>query len=99
LLTECRGPRTECAGFDGTTWPVTSQSNIMRMPGEMLLDRWRRHFPEELLDIGGYMHRLNAGEFANSLSFTPAQKIRRSSRVRCPRVAVADVNGEEFEEA
>ena len=31
LLTEWRGPRTECAGLVGTTWPVTSQSNSMRM--------------------------------------------------------------------
>ena len=25
-----RGPRTEAAGFTGTTWPVTSQSNKCR---------------------------------------------------------------------
>ncbi len=29
--TICFGPRTAWAGFTGTTWPVTSQSNIIRM--------------------------------------------------------------------
>ena len=37
LLTECRGPRTECAGLTGTTWPVTSQSNSMRMQARCCL--------------------------------------------------------------
>ena len=31
LMRECPGPRTACAGLDGNTWPVTSQSNNMRM--------------------------------------------------------------------
>jgi hypothetical protein len=29
-----RGPRTEAAGFTGTTWPVTSQSNQVLPGGE-----------------------------------------------------------------
>jgi hypothetical protein len=37
LLTEWRGPRTECAGLDGITWPVTSQSNNMRMQARCCL--------------------------------------------------------------
>jgi hypothetical protein len=37
LLTEWRGPRTECAGFDGITWPVTSQSNNMRIQARCCL--------------------------------------------------------------
>jgi hypothetical protein len=30
VFTACEGPRTEPAGFTGTTWPVTSQSNSWR---------------------------------------------------------------------
>ncbi|HTT77847.1 MAG TPA: hypothetical protein VMF50_17930 [Candidatus Binataceae bacterium] len=37
LLTERRGPLAECAGFDGITWPVTSQSNSMRMEARCCL--------------------------------------------------------------
>ena len=37
LPTECRGPRTECAGLVGTTWPVTSQSNNMRIEARCCL--------------------------------------------------------------
>ena len=37
LLTEWRGPRTECAGFDGITWPVTSQSNSTRIQARCCL--------------------------------------------------------------
>jgi len=47
LLTEWRGPRTECAGLTGNTWPVTSQSNNMRMQARCCLTegadmRWPR---------------------------------------------------------
>ena len=31
LLTLCFGPRTEDAGFIGTIWPTTSQSNNSRI--------------------------------------------------------------------
>src|ERR1019366_2210163 len=40
VLTTCFGPRTAWAGLVATTWPVTSQSNSMRMAA--LLQRcWR----------------------------------------------------------
>jgi hypothetical protein len=65
----------------------------------MLLDRGRRHFPEELLDIGGHMHRLDQAERANPLPFALAQEIRSRPSVCCSRVLVADIDGEEFEEA
>src|ERR1700682_2448539 len=29
-VTTCRGPRTECAGLTGTTWPLTRQSHRWR---------------------------------------------------------------------
>jgi len=45
------------------------------------------------------MHRLNAPQLVNPLPFTPAQEGSRGPRIGRPRVAVADVDGEEFEEA
>jgi hypothetical protein len=35
-------PRTECAGFVGITWPVTSQSKSIRITARLLLHRGRR---------------------------------------------------------
>jgi hypothetical protein len=37
FFTLCLGPRTECTGFDGITWPVTSQSKSIPDGWEMLL--------------------------------------------------------------
>jgi len=37
LMTEWRGPRTACAGLAGITWPVTSQSNSIRMQARCCL--------------------------------------------------------------
>ena len=31
FFTTCFGPRTEEAGFEGTTWPTTSQSKSIRI--------------------------------------------------------------------
>ena len=49
VVTTWRGPRTECAGLIGTTWPVTSQSNRWRIAARRCLtegaaSRWR-HAP------------------------------------------------------
>ena len=67
--------------------------------GEMLLDRRRRHFPAELLDIGGDMDRLNVPELARPVLRAPLQKVACSARICRPRVPVADVDREEFQEA
>jgi hypothetical protein len=45
------------------------------------------------------MHRLDAPELANPLPFAPAQEGTGSPRIRRPRVFVAAIDGEEFEEA
>src|ERR1039457_159503 len=45
------------------------------------------------------MYRLGTPELVNSLPFAPAQEIPGRPRVCGPRVPVADVDGEEFEEA
>src|SRR5438067_13618995 len=36
-VTTWLGPRTECAGLTGTTWPVTSQSNRWRIAASRCL--------------------------------------------------------------
>ena len=65
----------------------------------MLLDRGSRALRLQQFDIRGHMHRLNAPQLANPLPFTPAQEVSCGARVCRPRVAVADVDGEVFEEA
>jgi hypothetical protein len=65
----------------------------------MLLDRGRRHFPSELFDISGDMHRLHVRQPVNPLPFTPAQKHGGGARVSGPRVPVANIDREEIEEA
>jgi hypothetical protein len=37
VLTTCFGPRTAAAGLVGTTWPVTSQLNSMRIAASCCL--------------------------------------------------------------
>src|SRR5665213_2245003 len=65
----------------------------------MLLDRRSRPLALQQFDIRGHVHRLNAPQVANPLPFTPAQEGSSRPRICCPRVPVADVDGEEFEEA
>ena len=65
----------------------------------MLLDGRGRPLSLQLLDIRGDMDRLDAPEFANPLPLAPAQESARRPRIGRPRVFVADVDGEEFEEA
>ena len=65
----------------------------------MLLDRGRRHFVGEVFNVGGDVDRPNAHERVNSLPFAPSQKQGGGMSVGRPRVLVANVDGEEFEEA
>src|ERR1019366_8844324 len=67
--------------------------------GEMLLDRGSRPLTLQQFDICGHMHRLDASKFANPLPFAPAQEGTSGPRICGPRVFVADIDGEEFEEA
>jgi hypothetical protein len=65
----------------------------------MLLDRGSRTPTLQELDIGGDMHRLDAAEFANPLLLAPVKEVRSRAAISRERVFVADVDGEEFEEA
>ena len=67
--------------------------------GEMLLDRRRRHLAAQLLDIASNMHRLHVLQPTDPLPFAPVQKRGGSAAISNARVFVADVDGEEFNEA
>jgi hypothetical protein len=67
--------------------------------GEVLLNRGSRALALQLLDIGDHMQRLDAPQLANPLPFAPAQEGRRRPPVSGPRVAVADIDGEELDKA
>jgi hypothetical protein len=97
LLTEWRGPRTECAGFDGITWPATNQSNNIRMQARCCLTEGA-FMLAELLDIRCDVERLDLIERADSTHIAPMQKRGGSAPVCGARVRITDVDGEEIEE-
>jgi hypothetical protein len=53
----------------------------------------------QVLDVGGDVHRLQRPELAKPHVFTPAEEVRCCPGVGSPCVAVADVGGEELDEA
>src|SRR5271166_6370094 len=65
----------------------------------MLLDRGSPPLPLQSLDIRRHMHRLHVFEAANSLPFAPAEEGAGSPPVSGASVGVADVDGEELDEA
>ena len=67
--------------------------------GEALLDRRRGALAAELLDVGGDVQRLHVGDRGDAGAFAPGQEFPRRLRVGAARVPVADLGGEEFEEA
>ena len=94
------------------TWPPDGMRRVRRHDparhqpverhpdtGQMLLDSGSRPLALQQFDICGHMHRLDPREFADPLSFGPVQEGASGPRIGRPRVFVADVDGEEFEEA
>ena len=67
--------------------------------GEALLDGRRGSLAAELLDVGRDVQRLHVGDRGDAGALAPGQKFPRRLRVGAARVLVADVGGEEFEEA
>ncbi len=67
--------------------------------GEALLDGRRGSLAAELLDIGGDVQRLHVGDRRDAGALAPGQELPRRLGVGAARVPVADVGGEEFEEA
>jgi hypothetical protein len=69
-------------------------------PERLYLSRPRvGHFPAELLNVSGHMHRLDAPEFIHPLLLAPAQEGPGSSPISGPRVRAADIDGKELDEA
>src|SRR5579859_1343691 len=86
FLTPCLGPRTECAGLSGMTWPVTSQS---KHPdgGEVLLDSRLGMFRQQKLDVSGdgAVEACVAGfvHFAHTSSSDRGQDLVRAEFIAC----------------
>ena len=86
------------AGLVATTWPVTSQSNSMRMAARCCLTVGSKCLPERL-DVGGDVHRLDVGDLAELVLVAPGEEPADGAVVGHARVRVADGGGEEFDEA
>jgi hypothetical protein len=82
----------------GITWPITSESNSMRVQARCCVTVGRPPGLQQF-DVRGHVHRLNAPEFTNPLPFAPAGEIGGGAAISRPRVPVADVDSEEFKEA
>jgi len=80
----------------GTTWPTTSQSNEHPDGSQVLLDGG--HGRRVLLDVGGDDNGLYLIQ-GQAARFAPAQELTDGPGVGSPRVLVADVGGEELDEA
>ena len=67
--------------------------------GQVLLHRGRREFPLQLLDEGGDVEGLDAGELSDAAGLAPLREAARGIQVRLARVVVVDLGGEEFDHA
>ena len=92
------GPRTAAAGFTASTWPTTSQSNSMRTAASHCLTLGGAKLAPEALDPGGDVHRLDV-EQAEAGMVAPVEEFGDRPEVSAAGVRVADVGGEEFDEA
>jgi|SRR5271165_1240097 len=81
------------------TWPVTSQSNSMRMAARCCLDRGRREMALQILNEGGDVEGLYVGELVQAVQLAPLGKAARRVQVGFPGVVVVDLRSEEFERA
>lgn len=95
--TTWRGPRTEAAGFAGTTWPLTSQSNRYPTAASRCLTLGLR--PGVLQ--ARFSSRRAAAEYregkgSDAHALGPLQKLRHSSRIGTPRVWGGDLRPGDF---
>ena len=67
--------------------------------GEALFDGRRGSLTAELLDVGRDMQRPHVDDRGDAGALAPGQKFPRRLRIGAARILVADVGGEEFEEA
>ena len=88
-------------GFDP---PALRGANSISQRYESLVSRKSQFDSEDEQDLQQFdmsrdMYRLHAPQLANPRPFAPVQKVSRRSCISRPRVPVADVDGELFEEA
>ena len=67
--------------------------------GKPLLGGRRRSRAGQLLDVAGDVHRLHGRDRRHAVILAPGQKFAHRLRVGAAGVAVANVGGEEFDEA
>jgi hypothetical protein len=67
--------------------------------GEPLLDGGRRQLARHRLDPRRDVHRLDYGDRGQADARAPSQKFLCGAGIGAARVRVADIGGEEFEEA
>ena len=96
-LTTCLGPRTELAGLKSMMPPLVSQSKHMRMAARCCLTVGADLALVKRLDVGGDVHRLDAGE-RQAVPLAPGEEIADGSGVCLPGVGVADGGGQELDE-
>jgi hypothetical protein len=65
----------------------------------MLFDRRRLHVTAELLYRGSDLDRLDFIKSTNPIRLAPAEKLDRRASLGRARIRIADIDGEEFEEA
>ena len=67
--------------------------------GELLFDGRRGDFPAQGFNPGGDMERLHGGERTHAVRLAPGEEFRDGPPVGFAGIAVADVRGEEIDEA
>ena len=65
--------------------------------GQVLFHRGRRHLPLQVLDEGGDMEGLDAGQLGQAVGFAPGGKTAGGVQIGAAGVVVVDLRGEEFE--
>ena len=98
VFTTCFGPRTAAAGFIGTTWPVTSQSNSMRTAASCCFTPGAPCFSCSSFTQAATSNGRMAREREAAL-LAPGEEPAAGAGIGPARVVVVDVGGEEFDVA
>src|SRR5438552_6505734 len=92
-------PTHRMRGVDRYHLAVDKPIEQVAQRGQPLLDGRRGQFARSRLNPSCNMDRLDAGDRRDASVAAPGQEFRRGAVVGSPRVRVADVGREEFEEA
>jgi len=98
-LITCFGPRTACAGFTASTWPMMSQSNSMRMAARCCFTGGLAAVACSVSIYAGDVQRLDVGEFADAVLLDPAIKVAHGPVIGHAGILIADLSCKEPEEA